>query len=307
MLNLMEKGKIMKKFAISTDSTSDFTKEELQKLGIYVGRLNYTITENNKTTEYLDDFNSEEDYINFFNTLRHGAVSKTSILNLQAHIDLFSQMAKDGIKEALHITQAMGLSPTLTNAQLAIEEVKKEYPDINYVAIESSTTTIAEGNLVRCALALRDQGKTIDQTIKELDKLKANMQHFVVVNDLMYLKRGGRIGGASATIGTLLKIKPIIEFTKAGKLEIVRKESGLKKAFHSIINDIKNNFTFHKDFGKPIVAHCDNLRDAQTLAQLVESELGVKPEIRIIGPIIGTHLGPDAVALTFISNEPRRY
>lgn len=297
----------MEKYTISTDSTSDLTKEELKKLGVYVGRLNYTINENNVVTEYLDDFDSYEQNVEFFNTLRKGAIAKTSILNLQAHIDLFTRMAKDGIKNAIHITQAMGLSPTLTNAEKAIKEVKKEYPDINYVAIESCTTTIAEGNLVKVALQLRDQGKSIEENICELNKLKMNMQHFVVVNDLMYLKRGGRIGGASAAIGTLLKIKPIIEFTKSGKLEIVRKENGLKKAFHSIISDVKNNFTFHKDFGHPIVAHCDNQKDAETLASLVEDELGIKPEIRIIGPIIGTHLGPDAVALTFISNEPRRY
>lgn len=297
----------MEKYTISTDSTSDLTKEELENLGVYVGRLNYTINRNNVVDEYLDDFDNYSEYVDFFNTLRTGAIAKTSILNLQAHIDLFTKMAKDGVKNAIHITQAMGLSPTLKNAEQAIEEVKKEYPDINYVAIESCTTTIAEGNLVKVALKLRDQGKSMEENIKELNKLKMTTQHFIVVNDLMYLKRGGRIGGASAAIGTLLKIKPIIEFTHEGKLEIVRKENGLKKAFLSIISDIKNNYTFHKEFGHPIVAHCDNLKDAETLAGLVESELGVKPEIRIIGPIIGTHLGPDAVALTFISNEPRKY
>lgn len=297
----------MEKYIISTDSTSDLTKEELEKLGVYVGRLNYTINQNGVVTEYLDNFDDYSEYVDFFNTLRTGAIAKTSILNLQAHIDLFTKMAKDGVKNAIHITQAMGLSPTLKNAEQAIEEVKKEYPDINYVAIESCTTTIAEGNLVKVALKLRDQGKSMEDNIKELNKLKMNMQHFIVVNDLMYLKRGGRIGGASAAIGTLLKIKPIIEFTREGKLEIVRKENGLKKAFLSIINDIKQNYTFHKEFGQPIVAHCDNTKDAETFAHMVEEELGVKPEIRIIGPIIGTHLGPDAVALTFISNEPRKH
>lgn len=297
----------MEKFAISTDSNSDLTKSEIKELGIYVGRLTYTINKDNVVTEYLDDFDHSSEYVDFFNTLRSGAIAKTSILNLQAHIDLFTKMAKDGVKNAIHISQAMGLSPTLNNALQAIEEVKKEYPDINYVAIESCSTTIAEGNLVKTAVKLRNQGKSLEDTIEELNKLKMNMQHFVVVNDLMYLKRGGRIGGASAAIGTLLKIKPIIEFTREGKLEIVRKENGLKKAFLSIINDIKSNYTFHKEFGHPIVAHCDNTKDAETLAHLVEEELGVKPEIRIIGPIIGTHLGPDAVALTFISNEPRKY
>ena len=297
----------MEKFVISTDSTSDFTTQEVKKLGIYVGRLNFTINENNQLNEYLDNFQSHEEYVNFYNRLRKGGISKTSILNLQAHIDLFTQMAKDGVKNAIHISQAMGLSPTLKNAEAAIEEVKKDFPDINYVAIESNSTTVAEGNLVKVALKLREQGKSMKETLDTLSTLKDQMQHFIVVNDLMYLKRGGRISGASAAFGTMLKIKPIIEFTKVGKLEIVKKETGLKKAFKSIIENVKENFTFHKEFAYPIIAHSDNESDAQMLANMFEDTFGIKPEIRIIGPIIGTHVGPNAVALTFISNELRKY
>jgi len=297
----------MKKYAISTDSTSDFTKQEVEELGLYVGRLNFTINEKGQLNEYLDDFENYDEYINFYNRLRSGGVAKTSILNLQAHIDLFTQMAKDGIKNAIHITQAMGLSPTLKNAQQAIEEVKKEFPDINYIAIESNTTTIAEGNLVRIALSLREKGVDMQENIATLETLKQQMQHFIVVSDLMYLKRGGRIGAASAAIGTVLKIKPIIEFTKEGKLEIVRKESGIKKAFKSIIDEIKSNFTFHSEYAQPTIAHTDNEKEAQLLANIIEEEFGIKPVIRIIGPIIGTHLGPNAVAFTFLSNEKRMH
>lgn len=297
----------MDKFIISTDSTSDLLYDEIKALDLYVGRLNYTISEDNQLNEFLDDFHDYNEYVTFFNKLRKGAIAKTSILNLQAHIDLFTQMAEDGVKNAIHITQAMGLSPTLRNAEQAIIEVKKKYPDINYVAIESSTTTIAEGNLVRVALKLRQQGKSMSETIKIINDLKSKMQHFILVNDLMYLKRGGRISGAKAAIGTLLNLKPIIEFTKEGKLEIVRKESGTKKAMKSIIEEIKNNFTFHHEFGTPIIGHCDNLEGAEMLAKLIEENFNIKPEIRIIGPIIGAHLGPDAIGLTFISNEHRIY
>lgn len=297
----------MNKFEISTDSTSDFYSEEIKSLGLYVGKLSFTINENNEISEYSDDFKNYEEYTEYYNRLRNGGIAKTSILNLQAHIDLFTEMAKNGVKNAIHITQAMGLSPTLVNAQKAIDEVKKEFPDINFVAIESNTTTVAEGNLVKIALQLRDKGLSMKDTIEELEKLKNQLQHFIVVDDLMYLKRGGRIGGASATIGTLLKIKPIIEFTKEGKLEIVRKESGIKKAFKSIIDEIKTNFTFHKEYGNAIIVHTDNTVGAQLLAEMFEETFGYKPEIRIMGPIIGAHVGPNAVAITFLSNEQRMY
>lgn len=301
------KENFMQKFAISTDSTSDFTAEEIEKLGLYVGHLYFTLSENNKLVERKDNFQEIDEYTDFYNQLRKGAIAKTSILNLQAHIDLFTKMAKNGVKNAIHITQAMGLSPTLNNAIAAITEVKKEFPDINYVAIESSTTTVAEGNLVKIAIALRDQGKSLKETISTLEKLKGKMQHFIVVSDLMYLKRGGRIGSTSAVLGTLLQIRPIIEFTKDGKLEIVKKEKGFKKALRGIIDNVKTNYTFHEDFAYPIIAHTDAQEDAELFAKMFEDEFNIKPEIRMIGPIIGAHLGPNAVALTFLSNEQRKY
>lgn len=298
----------MENYVISTDSTSDFYEEEIQKYNLYVGKLNYTITTNGDTVEYLDDFKTYDDYVNYYNTLRRkDVVAKTSILNVQAHIDLFTKMAEDGVKNAIHISQGMGLSPTVTNAEIAIEEVKKTYPDINYIAIESNTTTVAEGLLVKVAMKLRGEGYSMLENIKKLNELKHLTQHFIVVDDLMYLKRGGRISGAKAAIGTLLRVKPIIEFTKEGKLEIIRKENGTKKAFKSIIQEIKDNFTFNEIYPTPFVVHTDNLEGANTLATMLETEFGVKPEIRIMGPIVGTHVGPGTVACGFLSNEPRKY
>ena len=129
----------MRNFEISTDSNCDLYADEIKKLCIYVGHLNYTFSKGNELTEHLDDFKEYQEYVDFFNKIRAGYVAKTSILSLQAHIDLFTQMAKDGVKTALHIAQSDGLSPTIDNANKAIEIVKEEYPDINYVAIESKT------------------------------------------------------------------------------------------------------------------------------------------------------------------------
>lgn len=297
----------MENYAISTDSTSDFYSSEIVAMNLNVGKLSFTITENNEVREYLDDFREKSEYIKYYERLKNGGIAKTSILNLQAHIDLFTTMAKSGIKNAIHITQAMGLSPTLNNALMAIEEVKKEYPDINYKAIESNTTTVAEGNLVKVAYALRDKGLSMDENIEVLEKLKNQIQHFIIADDLKYLCRGGRVSAMSATIGSLLAIKPIIEFTKYGKLEVVRKESGIKKAYKSVITEVKQNFTFHSEFSNPIVVHTNNESGATTLADMFEKEFGIRPEIRIMGPIIGAHVGPGAVALTFISNEQRKY
>ena len=187
----------MAKFAISTDSNADLYAEEIEKLGIYVGHLNFTIEKGKETFELVDDFKSYDEYINFYKELRNGGVARTSILNLQAHIDLFTQMAEDGVTEALHIAQSDGLSPTIDNAQKAIEIVKEKYPNIDYRALESKTTTIGEGMLVKLACRLRDEGKTRDEVFDIIQEEKMHTQHFVLVDDLMYLKRGGRAGSAS--------------------------------------------------------------------------------------------------------------
>lgn len=296
----------MRKFEISTDSTCDLYKEELAKYEVNIARLNYTMSKNDDIEEYLDDFNSYDEYVEFYSKLRNGYIAKTSILNLQAHIDLFTDMAKRGIKKALHITQSYGLSPTLDNANKAIETVKQEFPDIDYIAIESNTSTIGEGDMVEIAVDMRDKGKTAEETAEYINTVKGNLQHFVVVDDLMFLKRGGRISGASAIIGSMLNIKPVIEFTKQGKLEVVKKEMGMMKAFKNIVANSKN-FTINKDYPCVKIVHTDNMPMAEKLKNLVKQELGLDAEIRIMGPIVGAHVGPNAVAFSFLANEERKY
>ena len=294
----------MRNFEITTDSNCDLYEKEYTELGVERGKLSYTLEENNVLTEHLDEFTEYSQYVDFYNKLRKGAVAKTTILNLQAHIDLFENMAKKGVKNLLHLTQSSGLSPTIDNANRAIETVKESYPDINYVAVDSLTTTIGEQMLVRYACELRDKGEKLEKAVEKINDVKGKIQHFIVVGDLMYLKRGGRISGVKAAIGSMLSLKPIIEFTKKGKLEIVRKEMGIKKAYRSIVDNLKN-FTTNKDFFKAVVVHTDNEEQAKILAQMVEEATGWKPEIRIMGPIIGAHVGPGAVAFGFTSNEER--
>ncbi len=295
----------MEKFAISTDSNSDFYADEVKKYGLYVGRLKYTITDkDNQIKEYVDDFQSYDQYVDFFNQLRKGALAKTSILNLQAHIDLFTKMAEDGVVNALHISQSAGLSPTIDNANQAIQIVKEKYPNINYIAIESSTTTIGEQMLIEVAMKMRENGKTNKETADYLNSIKNNIQHFIIADDLKYLCRGGRVSAASAMFGSLLQIKPIIEFSRAGKLVVTRKISGINKAAKKIVDDFAN-YTLNKDFPYAKIVHTNNLPMAEKIQAMVFEKYGFKPEIRIMGPIIGAHVGPNSVAFAFLSEQPR--
>ena len=294
----------MKQFEISTDSTADLYKEEIEKLGIYVGHLQFTVSKNGNLEERVDDFKEKQEYIDFYNELKSGAVAKTSILNVETHVKVFTEMAKAGIKKALHITQSYGLSPTLDNANKAIEIVKQDYPDIDYRAIETRTTTIGEGMLVKIACDMRDEGKSLDETINFLQDIKMKMQHYIIVDDLMCLKRGGRISGPKAAIGTVFQIKPIIVFSKEGKLEIIKKEMGMRKAIMYAIKDL-NKYTKNKDKFICQIVHTNNEKDALFLQDQLKKVWGIDAEIRLMGPIIGAHVGPGAVAFGFTSNEER--
>ncbi len=294
----------MNNFEISADSTCDLYYDEAQNLQVTISPLDFVVT-NGGMVEYKDDFKTKQQYKDFYNLLRSGAISKTSILNLQSHIDLFESLAKKGVKNLLHFSQGKGLSPTIDNANKAIEEVKKTYSDINYIAIDSNTTTVGEGALVRIACTMRDNGTSLQDTADYINSIKDKIQHFIIVDDLQHLKRGGRVSSLQATFGTILQVKPIIEMSKAGKLEVVRKERGLKKAIKSVILEAKG-YTLHKD-GHYIIVHTDNEDGANIFKEMLKTELNADAEIRVMGPIVGTHVGPNSLALCFISNEERPF
>lgn len=296
----------MKNFEISVDSTCDLYADELKNLGLYMAPLEYTLACGDSIVVEKDNYKCKQDYVDFYNKLRSGVIAKTSILNVQSHFDLFTKMAKYGVKTALHISQGYGLSPTVDNANVAIESVKRTFPDINFVAIESGSTTIGEGFIVKSALKMRDEGKTIQETVEKLNEIKHFVQHFILANDLNFLARGGRISRSSATIGSLLQVKPVIEFGKDGKLKVCRKEIGLKKALKSIVNDYEK-FTINEEFPFIAIVHTDNKPLAKELQTMFFEKYGITPEIRIMDPIIGAHVGPNSVAYGFISNEQRPY
>lgn len=296
----------MNKFEISADSTCDLYASEYKQLNVFVAPLEYTMADGDNIVVEQDEYTKESQYIEFYEKLRKGFIAKTSILNVDSHIRLFTKMLESGIRNILHISQGYGLSPTVDNANKAIEEVKKSYPDANIIAIESDTTTVGEGMVVRGACKLRDEGESLEEAVKQIESFKHHIQHFVLVNDLKFLARGGRISKASASIGSMLQVKPILEFGRDGKLKVCRKEIGLKKAMNSIVSDYAK-FTRNEKFPFIYIVHTDNLPLAQQLQDMLAERYDVRPEIRIMGPIIGAHVGPGAVAYAFVSNEDRPY
>ncbi len=294
----------MKLFDISTDSTADLYKDEIEKMGLYFLPLTFTLNDKGVITEYKDEFSRPQEYTEYYDKLRSGIISKTSMNNPFVHIEHFTSMAKAGVKEALHFTISYGLCHTVDVAREAVEEVKKTYPDFNCLCIECSTTTVGQGAMVNIAVDMRDKGKSLQETFDYIESVKLKFQHFVIADSLFYLMRGGRISATKAVVGSMLGVKPIIIFNKEGKLVNYMKGRGMRKAISAIV-DLVKDYSLNKDYPIMYIGHTDNPEMAEVLYKELNDRYGLTPEIRMIGPVIGSHLGPNAVAYAFLSEQER--
>lgn len=290
-------------FDVSSDSTCDLKKDYVEKRGIWFVPLTFTLEKDGNIQEGLDNFSSAEEYVAFYQKVRAGYFPRTAKLNYQAHMEHFTKMAQAGVKDVLHFTISSGLANTITITTQAAADVKAKYPDFNVYAVDPLTATIGQGMLVRVAADCRDQGMTAKDSYELIMGLRQNIQHCVIPDDLFYLKKGGRVSAVSAAFGTMLNIKPMIVFDKDGKLSVVEKNKGMKKAFARVAEHIaKAPFDERKI---AVVVHTDNEKGANELAELIEMRTGVRPEIEIMGPVIGSHVGPGSVSCGWLSVKTR--
>ena len=187
----------MRKFEVSTDSTADLYRDEIEKSELYFLPLTFTLTDKDVITEYKDEFSRPEEYSEYYDKLRSGILSKTSMNNPFVHEEHFRKMAEAGVKEAVHFTISYGLCRTVDVAREAVETIKKDFPDFNCYCVECSTTTIGQLAMVRIAVDMRDKGKTAKETFDYIESVKRKFQHFVIADSLVYLMRGGRISAAN--------------------------------------------------------------------------------------------------------------
>lgn len=291
-------------FEVSSDSTCDLKKDYVQKRKIWHVPLTFTMEKEGELLEGLDNFNTEEEYISFYEKVSLGYFPRTAKLNYAAHVEHFTNMAKAGVKEALHFMISSGLATTIDITRQAAEDVKKQYPDFTVYAVDPLTATVGQGLLVELAADLRDEGTSAKEAYEILTDLRLRVQHCIIPNDLFYLKKGGRVSAASATIGTMLNIKPMLAFDSQGKLFTLEKCKGMKKAFAKVLEQLKAAPLDERK--RIIVVHTNNETGAKELASLIENNLGVTPTVTIMGPVIGAHVGPGSVSCCWLSTATRK-
>lgn len=294
----------MKLFDVSSDSTGDLKKEYREERGIWFVPLTFTLEKNGQIEEGLDNFTTEEEYVEFFEKVENGAFPRTAKLNYEAHIEHFTKMAEAGVKDVLHFMISSGLANTITITRQAAADVKAKYPDFNVYAVDPLTATIGQGMLATLAADCRDKGMTAQATYDYLMETRQRIQHCIIPNDLFYLKKGGRVSAVSAAVGTVLNIKPMITFDEEGKLKVVEKNKGMKKAFARILQHMEK--APMDELKLAVIVHTNNYAGAEELAKLVEEKTGVKPLVTIMGPVIGAHVGPGSVSCGWLSTKTRK-
>lgn len=295
----------MEKFTLSTDSTCDLYLDFMRRNRIYCAPLTFTVEEKNGTmTDYLDRFETEAEYVHFYNRLRGGAYSRTSKLNYQAHYEHFLRLAERGAKDVLHFTISSGLSSTKEIARQAADDIRSLFPDFNVLVVDPLTATVGQGALVNIAMEWRDEGKTARETYDYVLSLRQYIQHFIMADDLNYLCRGGRVSGVSAAIGGLLGVKPMLTFNAEGKLEMLEKNRGLKKSLQSMIEKM-DKLPVDMNLKRIYIVHTDNPAGVEQLRKMVVEKCGIEPHVSIMGPVIGSHLGPGGIGFGYLSTRKR--
>ena len=287
----------MANYQILTDSCCDFTGQMYRDFDI--SYIPLTILQNGESHE---DFTDEKGLKAFFDDLRKGAVIKTAAANPESWTAAMEPVLKEG-KDLLVLAFSSGLSTTYQSAVIAAQELKERYPDRKVNVVDTLCASLGQGLLVWYAAQKRDAGMDLEELTAWVESHKLNLCHWFTVDDLMYLKRGGRVSAATALLGTMLQIKPVLHVDDEGHLINVSKARGRKASIEALAKKLgetglpgENETVF--------ICHGDCLEDAQYLEKLVRDNYGVKNVvIGYVGAVIGSHSGPGTLALFFLGEH----
>ena len=285
----------MPDFKIVTDSGCDFTLAELEQMN--VGRAPLSVLFKG---ELHQDFATDAERKMFYDGVREGEMPTTSAVNPEGWADVMRPALEAG-QDVLCLAFSSGLSTTYQSAVIAAEELKEEYPDRTINVVDTLCAALGQGLLVWHACKHRDAGESLAEVTAWVEANKLHMCHWVTVEDLNHLKRGGRVSAATAMVGTMLNIKPIICVSDEGKLVSTSKVRGRKAAIEYICKKVAEA----TDKDMVFIGHGDCREDAETCARILKEKYGVKEvHIGCLGAVVGAHTGP-GVLVTFFLGEKR--
>ena len=289
----------MRDFVIMTDSCCDLTAQMADELGLVVLPLSLLIGEDTYRN-YLDgrDIGFKE----FYDRVRGGAMPSTSAVSVGDFEDAMRPILSEG-KDILYLAFSSALSTTYQSAVIASEELKQEFPDAKIYTVDSKAASLGQGLYVYLCAQQKLAGKSIDEVYAYAEDVKLKICHWFTVDDLNHLKRGGRVSAATALVGTMLSIKPVLHVDNEGRLISVSKARGRKASLLALVDQMEKSAVDPKD-QTVFISHGDCEEDVNFVADEIRRRFGTETiHVNYVGPVIGSHTGAGVVALFFVGTE----
>lgn len=288
----------MSNFVILTDSSCDLPASLAEEMQLTVVPLTVNI-DNDSYYNYLDWH--EIGVHEFFERMKTAKNLKTSAGNQNQFIEAMEPLLAEG-KDILYLGFSSGLSGTYNAGALAMRELSEKYPDRKLYAVDTLSASLGQGLLVYLCWQQKEAGKTIEEVRDYAENTKLHVAHWFSVNDLMFLKRGGRVSAATAIVGSMLSIKPVMHVDNDGHLIKVDVARGRKASLRALVKQMERTGVDNAN-QTVFICHGDCEEDAQYIADLVREQFGVKNVIiNPVGPVIGAHSGPGTIALFFLGS-----
>lgn len=286
-----------REFIVSVNSTCDMPLQWLEEHDVTVVPLSYTI--DGQTYTDMKGLTGEE----FFAKLREGKMSVTSQVNPQEAADILEPIVRSG-KDVLHLSFTSAMSGTHNSMKIAADLLREKYPDANIAVVDTLCACMGEGVLLYYALAQKAAGKTMNDICSWVEEHKKYVCHNVTVDDLQHLYRGGRISKTQVVLGTMLQVKPLIHVDDSGRLQVIGKERGRRRALQKLVERTVKQAQGHEN-EVVMITHGDCIDDAEYVERLIREKMSVRHiMINMIGTVIGSHTGPGVVAV-FCMGAPR--
>ena len=287
----------MSDYVIVTDSSADLPASLVQELGVEVLPLSFTV-QGKTYHNYPDD--REMDPKVFYKMLRDGEMATTSAVNVAEYTNMLEPLLQAG-KDVLVLAFSSGLSTTYQSSVIAVNELSEQYPDRKIYTVDTLCASLGQGLLVWHAVQEQKKGKSIEEVRDWVEENKLHLCHWFTVDDLHFLKRGGRISAATAVVGTMLSIKPVLHVDDEGHLISMGKARGRGASLTALVDHMEQTVT---DVDTVFISHSDCLADAEKVAADVKKRFGTKDVvINNVGPVIGAHSGPGTLALFFLGTK----
>ena len=278
-------------YVVISDVTTDLPVDVIDKHNLIIMPMKYT---------NYSDFR-EQSLTDFYNEMRLGKNTHTMQLNSEVYKETYRKYLENG-EDILGIIFSSGLSGSFNSARIAVDELKEEYPDRKILIIDSLAASTGEGIVALEAAINKEKGMSIEDNFKNIEEFKFNVAHWFTVENLEYLRRGGRVSNTAAFAAKMLNIKPVLHVDNEGHLIPVSKKIGRKNSIKEIVEQFKN--TYDSSYDTVVITHADCFDDAMYLKKLLLEVCSPKNLIiSNIGTVIGSHSGPGTLALFFKASK----